>query len=154
MAIDKLKNFITRKWVEAQTGHSEGVIDPACGEVLARVPLSSGADVDKAVKSAGEAFAQWHNTPQPARACDLFRLKELIERLVELAEVQPREHGKTIDESRGETRRGIEQVEVSTGIASLMQGCNLEDIVSGIDEHCFFQPIGVFSHIAPFHFPF
>ncbi|MFC1993489.1 aldehyde dehydrogenase family protein, partial [Chloroflexota bacterium] len=64
------------------------------------------------------------------------------------------EHGKTIDESRGETRRGIEMVEVATGIPSLMMGYNLEDIAAGIDEHVIYQPLGVFCHIAPFNFPF
>ena len=64
------------------------------------------------------------------------------------------EHGKTIDESRGETRRGIEMVEVATGIPSLMMGKSLEDIASSIDEFLIYQPLGVFAHIAPFNFPF
>jgi malonate-semialdehyde dehydrogenase (acetylating)/methylmalonate-semialdehyde dehydrogenase len=64
------------------------------------------------------------------------------------------EHGKTIDESRGETRRGIEQVEVATGITSLMMGYNLEDIAAGIDEYVVRQPLGVFGVISPFNFPF
>ena len=155
MAVTRLKNYIDGEWVEAHTDHYADVVNPARGEILAQVPLSSAADVGKAVTSAREAFPDWRNTPPVSRARYLFRLKELMEeRFDELAEVQTREHGKTIDESRGETRRGIEQVEVATGIPSLMQGYNLEDIASGIDEHCFFQPVGVFSHIAPFNFPF
>ncbi len=155
MDVARLQNYIDGEWVEAQTGEYSDVVNPARGELLARVPLSSSTDIDRAVKSCARAFAQWRNTPPSARARYLFRLKELMEdRFDELAEVQTREHGKTIDESRGETRRGIEQVEVATGVPTLMQGYNLEDIASGIDEHCFFQPIGVFSHIAPFNFPF
>ncbi len=155
MAVIRLKNYIHGEWVEARTDQYADVINPARGELLVQVPLSSAADIDKAVKSAREAFHEWRNTPPAARARHLFRLKELMEeRFDELAEVQTREHGKTIDESRGETRRGIEQVEVAAGIPTLMQGYNLEDIAGGIDEHCFFQPVGVFSHIAPFNFPF
>ncbi|MGC9195092.1 MAG: aldehyde dehydrogenase family protein, partial [Syntrophobacteraceae bacterium] len=155
MDVARLKNYIDGEWVEAQTDEYADVVNPARGELLARVPLSSSADIDRAVKSCAKAFEQWRNTPPSARARYLFRLKELMEdRFDELAEVQTREHGKTIDESRGETRRGIEQVEVATGVPTLMQGYNLEDIAAGIDEHCFFQPIGVFSHIAPFNFPF
>lgn len=155
MDVARLKNYIDGEWVESQTDEYADVVNPARGEILARVPLSSSADIDRAVKSSARAFAQWRNTPPSARARYLFRLKELMEdRFDELAEVQTREHGKTIDESRGETRRGIEQVEVATGVPTLMQGYNLEDIAAGIDEHCFFQPIGVFSHIAPFNFPF
>jgi malonate-semialdehyde dehydrogenase (acetylating)/methylmalonate-semialdehyde dehydrogenase len=76
------------------------------------------------------------------------------ERFEELSRIQTMEHGKTIDESRGETRRGIENVEVATGIPSLMMGCNLEDIASGIDEYLIRQPLGVFGIIGPYNFPF
>ena len=70
-----------------------------------------------------------------ARARCLFRLQGLLEEnFEELSRIQTMEHGKTIDESRGETRRGIENVEVATGIPSLMQGDYLEDIATGIDD--------------------
>lgn len=56
-------------------------------------------------------------TPPVTRARCLFRLRELMEEEFEfLSRVQTMEHGKTIDESRGETRRGIENVEVACGI--------------------------------------
>jgi malonate-semialdehyde dehydrogenase (acetylating)/methylmalonate-semialdehyde dehydrogenase len=155
MAIETLKNYIHGEWVEAQTDAYGDVMNPARGEVLAKVPLSGKADIDRAVQSAKEAFPRWKNTPPLSRVRYLFKLKELMEEhFDELAIVQTREHGKTIDESRGETRRGIEQVEVATGIPTLMQGYNLEDIATGIDEHCIYQPVGVFCHIAPFNFPF
>jgi malonate-semialdehyde dehydrogenase (acetylating)/methylmalonate-semialdehyde dehydrogenase len=85
----------------------------------------------------------------------LFRLKALLETHFErLSRVQTVEHGKTIDESRGETRRGIENVEVATAIPSLMQGTSLEDIAAGIDEYLLRQPLGVFGIIPSFNFPF
>jgi len=107
------------------------------------------------VEGAKEAFPDWRKTPPLARVRCLFRLKELMEeRFEELSRIQTMEHGKTIDESRGETRRGIENVEVATGIPSLMMGYNLEDIAVGIDEYMIRQPIGVFGIIGPFNFPF
>jgi malonate-semialdehyde dehydrogenase (acetylating)/methylmalonate-semialdehyde dehydrogenase len=69
-------------------------------------------------------------------------------------EIQTQEHGKTIDESRGETRRGIENVEVACGIPTLMQGYYSEDIAHGIDEWVIPTPLGVFGIIGPFNFPF
>jgi len=78
----------------------------------------------------------------------------LEENFEELSRIQTMEHGKTIDESRGETRRGIENVEVATAIPTLMMGDYLEDIASGIDEYLIRQPLGVFGIIAPFNFPF
>ncbi|MBA7716589.1 putative 3-oxopropanoate dehydrogenase [subsurface metagenome] len=85
----------------------------------------------------------------------LFRLKELLEEnFEEVSRIQTQEHGKTIDESRGETRRGIENVEVACGIPTLMQGNYSEDIATGIDEWVIPTPLGVFGIIGPFNFPF
>jgi len=149
-----LKNYIGGEWVESN-GEKVDVVNPATCKVIARVPISTKDEIDKAVEVAGEAFHDWRRTPPLARARCLFRLKELMEeRFEELSRVQTIEHGKTIDESRGETRRGIENVEVPTGISSLMMGYNLEDIATGIDEYVIRQPLGVFGIIGPFNFPF
>ena len=64
------------------------------------------------------------------------------------------DNGKAAKDSAGEIRRGIECVEVATGIPSLMQGANLEDVSRGIDSDMIRQPIGVFAAITPFNFPF
>jgi malonate-semialdehyde dehydrogenase (acetylating)/methylmalonate-semialdehyde dehydrogenase len=149
-----IKNFIGGEWVESK-GVIQDVINPATGKLIARVPISTGDEMNAAVKAAREAFPGWRTTPPVARARCLFRLKELLEQnFEELSRIQTQEHGKTIDESRGETRRGIENVEVACGTPTLMMGYNLEDIASGIDEYVIRQPLGVFGIIAPFNFPF
>jgi len=149
-----LQNYIDGEWVDS-AGELRDVINPATDKVIAKVPVSTQDEFDEAVEVAKEAFPDWRRTPPLARARCLFRLKELMEEnFEELSRIQTMEHGKTIDESRGETRRGIEMVEVATGIPSLMMGCNLEDIASGIDEYLIRQPLGVFGIIGPFNFPF
>ncbi len=151
----ELKNYINGEWVESKARERWEVINPATQKKLATVPMSTEEEVKGAIQAAQEAFPEWRRTPPVARVRCLFRLKEMMEKNFEtLSRVQTMEHGKTIDESRGETRRGIEMVEVATGIPSLMQGYNLEDIASGIDEYVIYQPLGVFTHIAPFNFPF
>ena len=155
MAVKKLQNFINGEWVDASTDTFVKIINPARGNLLCEAPMSTKADVDAAVKAAQDAYPDWRNTPPVARARYLHRLIELMEdNFNELSIVQTTEHGKTIDESRGETRRGIEMMEVASGIPSLMQGYNLEDIAHGIDEYAINQPLGVFCCIAPFNFPF
>lgn len=150
-----LKNYINGEWVDSKAKERWDVINPATQRKLATVPMSTDDEVEAAIRAAQEAFPEWRRTPPLARARCLFRLKELLEDHFEtLSRIQTMEHGKTIDESRGETRRGIEMVEVATGIPSLMQGYNLEDIAAGIDEYVIYQPLGVFTHIAPFNFPF
>jgi len=150
----RLKNFINGDWVESESDQILDIINPATQKTIAKVPMSTRDEVNMAVKAAKEAFPDWRRTTPLARARCLFRLKELMEEnFEELSRIQTMEHGKTIDESRGETRRGIEMVEVATGIPSLMMGYNLEDIATGIDEYVIYQPLGVFCHIAPFNFP-
>jgi len=149
-----LRNYIGGEWVESE-GDLVDVVNPATCKVIAKVPISTRDEINAAVEAAKEAFPEWRRTPPLARARCLFRLKELMEeRFEELSRIQTMEHGKTIDESRGETRRGIENVEVATGIPSLMMGYNLEDIAAGIDEYVIRQPLGVFGIIGPFNFPF
>jgi malonate-semialdehyde dehydrogenase (acetylating)/methylmalonate-semialdehyde dehydrogenase len=151
----ELKNYINGEWVESKSKEVWDVVNPATQKPLAKVPMSTNDEVIQAIEAAKEAFLEWRRTPPLARARCLFRLKELLENNFEyLSRIQTMEHGKTIDESRGETRRGIEMVEVATGIPSLMMGYNLEDIAVGIDEAVVYQPLGVFAHIAPFNFPF
>ena len=150
-----LSNYIGGEWIESESDEIRDVLNPATGKVLARVPMSTNKEVNMAIAAAAEAFQDWRQTTPLARVRYLFRLKGLLEDNFEmLSRVQTMEHGKTIDESRGETRRGIESIEVATGIPSLMMGYNLEDIASGIDESVVYQPLGVFCCIPPFNFPF
>ncbi len=149
-----MKNYVGGKWVESK-GELVDVVNPATRKVIAQVPISTQNEINAAVKVAMDAFPEWRKTPPLARARCLFRLKESMEEhFEELSRIQTMEHGKTVDESRGETRRGIEQVEVATGIPSLMMGSILEDVASGIDEYVIRQPLGVFGIIGPYNFPF
>ena len=150
----ELKNYIGGEWIESK-GEFKDVVNPATCKTIAKVPLSTIEKVNAAIEAAKGAFPEWRRTTPPARARCLFRLKELLEEhFEELSRIQTMEHGKTIDESRGETRRGIENVEVATGTPSLMMGYNLEDIATGIDEYLIRQPVGVFCCIPAFNFPF
>ena len=149
-----LDNFIGGRWVGAHTTEFFDVHNPAVGDVIGRTPLSTGADVDAAVRAATDAFPAWRDTPVNARAQVLYRFKaQLEEHFEEMARIVTTEHGKTLDEARGSVRRGIECVEVACGAPSLMQGFGLEDISQGIDCHVVRQPLGVCAAIAPFNFP-
>jgi len=151
----ELKNYVGGKWIKSESGQIADVKNPATQKTIARVPMSSRDEVNSAVQAAKDAFPEWRRTPPLVRARYMFKLRQLLEEhFEELSRVQTMEHGKTIDESRGETRRGVEMVEVASGIPSLMMGYNLEDIASGIDEYVIYQPLGVFCCIAPFNFPF
>ena len=149
-----IPNHIGGDWVAASGPELLPLTDPATGELLAHVPLSNRADVGAAVDAAERAFPEWRATPAVERARVLFRLKALLEEnLEDLAVSLTREHGKNVAESRGEVRRGIENVEHACGVPTLMMGSTLEDVAPGIDCDTIRQPLGVFAGITPYNFP-
>ena len=153
MTVSTLSNVIGDDWSAPESSTQE-VVNPATGEVLAQVPLSGAAEVDRAVEAASKALPAWSATPVTDRIQHLFRLKFLLdERFEELARIITEECGKTLNEARGELRRGIENVEVACGAPIMLQGHTNEDIARGIDELMFRQPVGVCAIITPFNFP-
>jgi malonate-semialdehyde dehydrogenase (acetylating)/methylmalonate-semialdehyde dehydrogenase len=152
--VETLTNFVDGAWAPSRATEFLDVHNPATGEVIARTPLSTAEDLDAAVKAAERAFPAWRDTPPTVRARAMFRFRELLnESFEELARTVTREHGKTLEESRGSVRRGIECVEAACAAPSLMMGYGQENIASGIDCHVLRQPLGVCAAIAPFNFP-
>jgi malonate-semialdehyde dehydrogenase (acetylating)/methylmalonate-semialdehyde dehydrogenase len=152
--VELLQNFVAGAWQPATVSDSLEVNNPATSEMLARVPLSSAEDVGRAVAGAVRAWDGWRRTPPTERIQYLFAFKQKLEEHFEdLARTITMEAGKTLTESRGEVRRGIENVECAAGIPSLAMGYNMEDIASGIDEILIRQPLGVVAAITPFNFP-
>ncbi len=151
---DPIRNFVGGRWSVPDAVESLAVVNPATAERLGDVPLSPADEVDRAARAASKAFADWRRTPATERVQYLFKLKNLLEdNFEDLARTITIENGKTLDESRGEMRRAIENVEVACGIPTLMQGYNSEDIARGIDEIMVRQPVGVAAAICPFNFP-
>src|ERR1700728_296313 len=149
-----LQNYVAGTWRRSTASEFVDVVNPATAEILARTPLSTNADVDAAVQAAADAFPVWRRTPPGERVQYLFKLKNLLEDHVdEIARLTTIENGKTFAEAKAELRRGIENVEVACGIPMMMQGYNLEDVSSGIDETLIRQPLGVVAAITPFNFP-
>lgn len=154
MASIPLQNYVGGQWSAPDGATWLDVINPATTEVLATVPLSSAAEVERAAQAAAAAFKTWRRTPAGDRIQYLFKLKTLLEdNLEDLARTITQECGKTLAESKGEMRRAIENVEMACGIPTLMQGYNSEDIARGIDEMMIRQPLGVTAIICPFNFP-
>lgn len=151
---NKILDFIDGQWTDAKSADLLDVINPAQGAAIAEVVMTPKAVVGEAVEAGHRAFQSWRMVPVGERIQYLFRLKALLdEHIDEIARIITNECGKTYNESVGEMRRGIENVEVACGMPSLMQGYNNEDIARGIDEHMFRQPLGVVTAITPFNFP-
>jgi len=152
--IPVIPNYVNGEWVASKSTKTLDIVNPATTEILARVPMSTKEEVDEAIRFAKEAYEEWKETPPLTRARYMFTLKALMEdHFEEASQILTKEHGKTIDEARGEIRRAIECVEHAAGIPTLMMGYNLETIAPGLDEECILQPLGVFACLPPSNFP-
>ena len=92
--------------------------------------------------------------PPLRRARVLFRFRDLLEKNTDrMAAAITAEHGKVLDDARGEVTRGLEVVEFATGIPHLLKGEFTEQVGTAIDSWSFRQPLGVVAGITPFNFP-
>jgi len=153
-AVKTLKNYVGGEWIEAKSNQTEPVYNPATGEIIAYVPISSSEDVDHAVDVAFEAFQTWKEVPVPKRARILFKYQQLlVDHWDELARLITLENGKNFTEAQGEVQRGIENVEFAAGAPSLMMGEQLASIATDLESGVYRYPIGVIGGITPFNFP-
>src|ERR671915_1397287 len=149
-----LDNYVGGSWTPSSSSKALDVTNPATSEVLARVPLSSQADLDSAVDAARGALPAWRAVSVIERARRLFALREGLDaRREELARSVTKEMGKTIADARAEVARMIEMVECACAIPTTMQGRILEDVSRNVDAEFVRQPVGVCAAIVPFNFP-
>lgn len=135
-------------------GRTLAVTNPATGRTVREVAMASRSTVETAIAAAQAAFPEWRNTPPLKRARIMFRYKELLERHSdEIVALLTEEHGKVLDDARGEFIRGVEVVEYACGIPELLKGEHSKNVGPGIDSWSEFQPLGVVAGITPFNFP-
>ena len=150
----ELPVFIGGTWRQVEVGGAADVYNPSAGEVIARLPMCTAAEVDAAAQAAHAAFASWSRVPAVGRAAILFKYRALLEeRFEELARLVTEENGKTFDEAKGDVKRGIEVVEFACGIAQLSKGESLPQVADHIDGLTMREPLGVCAGITPFNFP-
>lgn len=151
----RLKLYIDGEWVESKSGEVIPSMNPAKGEAIAEVPFATKEEVGEAVNAAEEAFPSWSELPVTTRARYIYRMLQALEKnFEEISRVITQNHGKVIDEARGEMRRLVENVETAAAIAyTLQKGEHLDQVASGIDETLVREPMGVFAILGPFNFP-
>ncbi|WP_111428308.1 CoA-acylating methylmalonate-semialdehyde dehydrogenase [Rhodobacteraceae bacterium DSL-40] len=152
--MEELSHFIDGKRVAGTSGRFGEVYNPATGEVQARVPLASAAELDAAVASAKEAQVFWGAQNPQRRARVMMKFVQLLHRDMEkLAEALSREHGKTLPDAQGDVIRGLEVAEFCIGAPHLLKGEFTDGAGPAIDMYSMRQPLGVVAGITPFNFP-
>jgi malonate-semialdehyde dehydrogenase (acetylating)/methylmalonate-semialdehyde dehydrogenase len=145
-------------WINGKTVEDDArvqdVFNPATGEVSTQVALASKATVEEAIAAAQAAYPAWRATPPMKRARVMFRFKDLLEQNADkICALVTAEHGKVLDDARGELARAIENVEYACGAPELLKGEHSKDVGPSIDSWSEFQPLGVVAGITPFNFP-
>ena len=130
------------------------VWNPSTGEVQAEVALGDAALLEQAVATAKKVQPAWAATNPQKRARVMFKFKELIEaNMQSLAELLSSEHGKVVDDAKGDVQRGLEVIEYACGIPQVMKGEYTQGAGPGIDVLSVRQPLGIGAGITPFNFP-
>jgi len=150
----EIGHFIGGKHVAGTSGRFADVYNPATGEVESKVALASDAELRAAVENAKAAQPAWAAMNPQRRARVFFKFVALLnERMDELANVLSREHGKTVEDSKGDIIRGLEVCEFVCGIPHLQKGEFTEGAGPAIDMYSMRQPVGIGAGITPFNFP-
>ena len=138
----------------ASSSGSGPIYNPSTGQQTGTVGFASAADVDAAVQAAKRAFPAWRALSLSRRTELMFRIRQLVlEQRDEIARLITAEHGKVLDDARGEVTRGLEVIEVCCGLPNLLKGEMTEQASTGIDVYSIRQPLGVVAGITPFNFP-
>ena len=150
----QIPHFVHGRRLDGTSERIGNVWNPSTGQRAASVHLANAADVDSAVVSATLGFAEWSAWSPLKRARVLFRFRELLEaNATELATIISSEHGKVLNDARGELQRGIEVVEFACGIPHLLKGEFSAGVSTGVDMYSLRQPLGVVAGMTPFNFP-
>jgi len=153
-ALRTVEHWIGGQQTAGASTRTAPVFDPAAGEQQAEVLLAEREDVDAAVQAAKRAFETWGDVSLSRRARVMFAFRDLVDRHTdEITRIVSSEHGKVLEDAKGEVVRGLEVVEYACGLAQLLKGEFSDQVSTDIDSYSFRQPLGVCAGITPFNFP-
>ena len=149
-----VNHWINGKETVGSTGLTQPIYNPSTGKISGHVALGDADTVAEAVAAAAAAQKSWGRVSLAKRTAILFRMRELmLAHDLELARIISAEHGKTVEDARGEIARGRETIEFVCGINQASKTEFSADASTGVDVHNLRQPLGVVAGITPFNFP-
>ena len=152
MKYPEVRNYVAGDFVKGEHDYLD-VFNPSDGSVISKVPLSSRADVDRAVAVAQAAFPAWSAMPIKERVQIFYRYRALLERdIEELTALVTEENGKIYAEARAEVLKSMELTEFACSLPQITAGEVLE-VSRGVECRIERFPLGVVASIAPFNFP-
>lgn len=148
------QQFIGGEFVDAASGETLEVVNPANDQVVARVPKSGAEDVDRAVQAAATAFETWSQTTPQERSLALLKLADAIEgRADELGRIEARNTGKPVPAAIDEMAVVVDLFRFFAGACRQMEGKAATEYLAGHTSIIRRDPVGVVASIAPWNYP-
>jgi betaine-aldehyde dehydrogenase len=150
-----LRNFVDGELVDPVEGTSEPILNPATGEPIATAPVSTAADVDRAVAAARAAFDGWAGATPAERSLALLRIADAVEAHAdELAELEALDAGKPIEAVKADEIPVVaDNLRFFAGAARHLEGLAAGEYMEGYTSMIRREPIGVVGQIAPWNYP-
>lgn len=153
-AVQAVKMLVNGQFVESKATKFYDIHNPATGELIGRTPQCTQEEMTAAVQNCAEAQKKWREVSVSNRIRVMLKYQALIrDNMKSIAEILTAEQGKTLADAEGDIFRGLEVVEHSASIGSLIMGETVENVGSHIDTYSYKQPLGVTAGICPFNFP-
>ncbi|MEY4491829.1 MAG: hypothetical protein RL085_240 [Actinomycetota bacterium] len=155
MSLKQLKNFVDGEYVDAKSGQTSEIFDPATGKPYATAQLSDAADIDHAYKVADKAFETWSQTTPAERQLALFRIADALEaRAEEMADVESQNTGKPRPSLiENEVLVSVDQIRFFAGAARNLQGIATAEYAKDHTSSIRREPIGVIGQVTPWNYP-
>ncbi len=156
MAVDVARkgNLVNGEIVEALTGETAEVLNPATGAVVASVPRGGAEDVERAVEAAVKAQPQWADSTPGERAEVLLKVAAAIEdNAEELATLESLNVGKPMAMARDEMAFCVDNLRFFAGAARTLEGRPAGEYIKGYTSMLRREPLGVVAGIAPWNYP-
>lgn len=154
VAVRTIQHRIDGNETAGESRRTAPVWNPATGERQADVLLAEAADIDAAARAARAALPGWAETSVMRRSRLMFAFRNLVEKhLDDLARIVSGEHGKVLEDAKGEVIRGMEVIDFACGIPQLLKGEYSDQVSTDVDLFSYRQPLGVCAGITPFNFP-
>src|SRR5216684_392577 len=148
------KNLVGGEWVDAASGETMEVINPATGETIADVPKCSADDVDRAVAAAKKALPEWLDRTPKDRSELLHKLADVLEENAEeLAQLESLNVGKPLMASRDEMPFSTDNLRFFAGAARQLEGKSTGEYIQGYTSIIRREPLGIVGGICPWNYP-
>jgi betaine-aldehyde dehydrogenase/aminobutyraldehyde dehydrogenase len=148
------KNFVGGEWVDAASGETMEIINPATGDVVGDVPRGGAEDVDRAVAAAGNALESWLDSTPKDRSELLLKLADVLQdNAEELAQLESLNVGKPLMASRDEMPFGADNLRFFAGAARNLEGKSAGEYIAGYTSLIRREPLGIVAGICPWNYP-